>query len=162
MSKNSDQKITTFLWFDDKAEEAAHFYATVFDDARVVDPVRTLEEMASGKGTPMVVTFEIAGQRFMALNGGPQFQFTEAVSLFVSCRDQAEVDFYWERLTEGGKAGQCGWLKDRYGLSWQIIPKALIELMNDPDPVGSARVMQAMLGMNKIDIAALRAAHAGT
>jgi predicted 3-demethylubiquinone-9 3-methyltransferase (glyoxalase superfamily) len=162
MSKNSDQKITTFLWFDDKAEEAAHFYATVFDDARVVDPVRTLEEMASGKGTPMVVTFEIAGQRFMALNGGPQFQFTEAVSLFVSCRDQAEVDFYWERLTEGGKAGQCGWLKDRYGLSWQIIPKALIELMNDPDPVRSARVMQAMLGMNKIDIAALRAAHAGT
>jgi predicted 3-demethylubiquinone-9 3-methyltransferase (glyoxalase superfamily) len=127
-----------------------------------VDPVRTLEEMASGKGTPMVVTFEIAGQRFMALNGGPQFQFTEAVSLFVSCRDQAEVDFYWERLTEGGKAGQCGWLKDRYGLSWQIIPKALIELMNDPDPVRSARVMQAMLGMNKIDIAALRAAHAGT
>ncbi len=158
---NAEQKVTTFLWFDGKAEEAAHYYASVFDDARVLDPVRTPEEIASGQ-PPMLVTFEISGQRFIALNGGPQFHFTEAISLFVSCEDQAEVDRYWNRLTDGGAPSQCGWLKDKYGLSWQIIPKALMELMNDPDPAKSGRVMQAMLGMTKIDVAALRAAHAGS
>lgn len=156
------QKITTFLWFDGKAEEAAHFYASVFDDARVIDPVRTPQAMANDAPPPMIVTFEIAGQRFMALNGGPQFHFTEAISLYVDCKDQAEVDRYWDRLvSDGGEASQCGWLKDRYGLSWQIIPEELPRLISDPDPAKSGRAIQALLGMSKIDLAALRKAHAG-
>ncbi len=160
---SSTQKITTFLWFDGKAEEAAHFYASVFPNSRVIDPVRTAEQRASDAPPPMLVTFELQGQRFMALNGGPQFHFTEAVSLFVSCADQAEVDAYWQKLTaDGGAPSQCGWLKDKYGLSWQIVPTALMELMSDPDRERAGRVMQAMLGMSKIDIAALRRAHAGT
>ena len=157
------QKITTFLWFDGQAEEAAHFYVSVFENARVVDPVRTPEERAAGSDPPLIVTFELEGQRFMALNGGPQFQFTEAVSLYVSCEDQAEVDRLWEALAaDGGSPSRCGWLKDRYGLSWQVIPEELPELMTDPDPEKAARVRQALLGMGKIDLAALRAAHAGT
>ena len=159
---SSSQKITTFLWYDGKAEEAAHYYVSVFDDARVIDPVRTPEERASEAPPPMIVTFELAGQRFMALNGGPQFHFTEAVSLYVDCEDQAEVDRYWNRLIgDGGEPGQCGWLKDRYGLSWQIIPEDLRRYIGDPDPAKSGRAIQALLGMSKIDVEALRAAHAG-
>ena len=149
------QKITPYLWFDGQAEEAAAHYTSIFKDARVADVQRM------GDGTVMTVTFEIDGQRFVGLNGGPQFAFTEAVSLFVSCQDQAEVDELWDRLTEGGEPGQCGWLKDRYGLSWQIIPTALGELMGDPDPEKAGRVVQAMLGMSKIDIQGLRDAYDG-
>ena len=150
------QKITPYLWFDGQAEEAATYYTSIFKNARIVDVNRM------GEGGPAVtVAFEIDGQRFVALNGGPQFTFTEAISLFVSCRDQAEVDDLWDRLTEGGEEGQCGWLKDRYGVSWQVIPIALGELMGDPDPEKAGRVVQAMLGMTKIDIQGLRDAYDG-
>ncbi|MCA8979826.1 MAG: VOC family protein [Planctomycetes bacterium] len=159
---SSTQKITTFLWYDGDAEEAAHYYASVFDDASVLDPVRTPEEMASDAPPPMLVSFEIAGQRFMALNGGPQFHFTEAVSLYVDCADQAEVDRYWNRfIDDGGEPSMCGWLKDKYGLSWQIIPTDLQRFIGDPDPEKAGRAIQAMLKMSKIDVEALRAAHAG-
>ena len=150
------QKITPYLWFDGQAEDAAAHYTSIFKNARIVDVNRM------GEGGPAVtVTFEIDGQQFVALNGGPQFAFTEAMSLFVSCRDQAEVDDLWERLSEGGEKGQCGWLKDRYGVSWQVIPTALGELMGDPDPEKAGRVVQAMLGMTKIDIQGLRDAYDG-
>lgn len=156
------QKITTYLWFDDQAEEAAEFYVSVFgESARILDVQRYGEAGPGPAGRAMMVTFELAGQRFMALNGGPRFRFTEAISLYVNCRDQAEVDGLWEKLTTGGEESMCGWLKDRYGLSWQIIPAALGELMGDPDPEKSNRVMQAMLGMKKIDVQGLREAHAG-
>jgi predicted 3-demethylubiquinone-9 3-methyltransferase (glyoxalase superfamily) len=150
------QKITPYLWFDGQAEEAAAYYTSIFKNARIVDVSRM------GDGGPAVtVTFEIDGQQFVALNGGPQFAFTEALSLFVSCRDQAEVDDLWDRLTEGGEEGQCGWLKDRYGVSWQIIPDALSELMGDSDPEKAGRVVQAMLGMGKIEVKGLRDAYDG-
>ena len=150
------QKITPYLWFDGQAEEAAAYYTSIFKNARIVDVNRM------GEGGPAVtVTFEIDGQQFVALNGGPQFAFTEAISLFVSCRDQAEVDDLWERLSEGGEKGQCGWLKDRYGVSWQVIPDALGELMGDPDPEKAGRVVRAMLGMTKIDVQGLRDAYDG-
>lgn len=149
------QKITPYLWFDGKAEEAAAHYTSIFKDSRVVNVQRM------GDGSAVTVTFEIDGQQFVGLNGGPQYRFTEAVSLFVSCQDQAEVDDLWARLSEGGEEGQCGWLKDRYGLSWQVIPTALGELMSDPDPEKAGRVVQAMLGMSKIDIQGLRDAHEG-
>jgi predicted 3-demethylubiquinone-9 3-methyltransferase (glyoxalase superfamily) len=149
------QKITPFLWFDDNAEEAIEFYASIFPDARIGKVHRQNGKFFFGE-------FELAGQKFMALNGGPQFKFTEALSLYVNCKDQAEVDRYWDGLLEGGGAPQqCGWLKDRYGLSWQIIPEALPRLMNDPDPAAAERVMKAMLQMVKIDIAQLEAAHRG-
>ena len=151
------QKITPYLWFDGQAEEAAAYYTSVFKNARIVDVNRMGEA-----GPAVTVTFEIDGQQFVALNGGPQFAFTEALSLFVSCHDQAEVDELWDRLTEGGgEPGQCGWLKDRYGVSWQIIPTALNELMGDPDPEKAGRVVQAMLGMSKIEIKGLRDAYDG-
>ena len=144
------QKITPYLWFDGQAEEAAEYYTSVFKNARIVD------------ANPMSVTFEIDGQQFVALNGGPQFTFTEALSLYVSCADQAEVDELWDRLTEGGgEPGQCGWLKDRYGVSWQIIPTALGELMGDPDPEKAGRVVQAMLGMGKVEVKGLQDAYDG-
>jgi len=144
------QKITTFLWFDGQAEEAARFYTETFADSRIVS------------ASPMNVVFELEGQRFYGLNGGPQFKFNEAISLFVDCETQAEVDRLWDRLTSGGGSpSRCGWLKDKFGLSWQIIPKALMQLMSDPDPDKSGRVMQAMLGMNKIVIADLQRAHRG-
>ncbi|MER7792347.1 VOC family protein [Streptomyces sp. NPDC097640] len=149
------QKITTFLWFDNQAEEAANHYTSIFDDSRIVDIQRYGEAGPGEAGTVMTVTFELAGQRYIALNGGPHFTFTEAISLSVDCATQEEVDELWARLGEGGEHGPCGWLKDRYGLSWQIVPRKLTELMSDPDPVKSAQVTKAMLGMKKIDIQGL-------
>ena len=147
--------ITPFLWFDDNAKEAIEFYASIFPDARI-------GEVSRQNGKFFLGSFELAGQKFMALNGGPQFKFTEALSLYVSCKDQAEVDHYWNRLLEGGGAPQqCGWLKDRFGLSWQVIPEILPRLLNDPDTAAAERTMQAMLQMIKIDVAALEAAHRG-
>ena len=155
------QKITPFLWFDHQAEEAANFYVSVFKNSKILSVSRYGEGAPRPAGTAMIINFQIDGQDFMALNGGPEFKFTEAVSLFVNCETQEEVDTYWEKLSAGGEKGQCGWLKDRYGLSWQIVPTALGELMSDPDPEKSRRVMEAMLKMSKIDINALKRAHGG-
>ncbi len=157
------QKITTFLWFDDQAQEAAEHYVSVFGDGSRIVSVDTYGEAGPGEpGSVMTVTFELAGQQFTALNGGPEFKFTEAISLQVDCETQEEVDHYWTRLTEGGGAEvQCGWLKDRYGLSWQIVPRQLLELATDPDPVKSQAVFGAMLGMKKIVIKELEDAYAG-
>ncbi|MGN9837299.1 VOC family protein [Nonomuraea sp. H19] len=155
------QKITTYLWFDNQAEEAAEFYTSIFDDSRILDVQRNGEGGPGPAGTAMMVTFELAGQRFFALNGGPRFTFTEAISLYVDCASQEEVDTLWAKLTEGGKESQCGWLQDRYGLSWQIIPGRLTELLSDPDPARAQRAMMAMLGMQKIDIQALEDAARG-
>ena len=155
-------KITPFLWFDDKAEEAANFYASVFKNSKVLAVTRYGDAGPGPKGSVMTVNFELDGQQFTALNGGPQFPFTEAVSFVVNCEDQQEVDYYWEKLTSGGgKPSQCGWLKDKYGLSWQVVPKALPQLLKQTDAQKSQRVMQAMLQMQKIDISALERA-AGT
>jgi predicted 3-demethylubiquinone-9 3-methyltransferase (glyoxalase superfamily) len=151
--------ITPFLWFDDNAEEAMNFYVEVFGDAKVGEVTRYGDAGPGPAGAVMSATFELRGQQFMALNGGPDFPFTEAISFFVACETQEEVDDLWEKLTAGGEESRCGWLKDRYGLSWQIIPNALGELLNDPDPVKSQRVMQAMLQMGKIDIEGLRRAY---
>lgn len=147
------KKITPFLWFDDQAEEAMNFYLSIFKNSRV------LSVSPGPNGKAFTVSFELDGQEFTALNAGPQFKFTEAISFFVNCESQQEVDFYWERLVAGGEASQCGWLKDKYGLSWQIVPTALGELLGDADPVRAQRVMQAMLGMQKIEIAGLRQAY---
>ncbi|GAA2212321.1 VOC family protein [Nonomuraea monospora] len=147
------QKITTFLWFDDQAEQAATFYTSLFPDSRIVSVQRQ-----GDAGPAFLVEFEAAGQRFLALNGGPQFKFNEAISLYVNCESQEEVDELWDKLTEGGEESQCGWLKDRWGLSWQIIPKQLHELLQHPDPATAQQVMKAMMGMQKIDIAGLQAA----
>ncbi|HET8660251.1 MAG TPA: VOC family protein [Micromonosporaceae bacterium] len=155
------QKITTFLWFDTQAEEAAAFYTSVFDSSRIVSVQRYGEAGPGPAGSVMTVNFELAGQQFIALNGGPQFRFTEAVSLYVDCESQEEVDELWAKLTDGGEEGPCGWLKDRYGLSWQIVPRALTDLMSDPDPAKANRVMQAMLGMKKIDVKGLVDAYEG-
>lgn len=142
------QKITTFLWFDNQAQQAAKFYCSVFKNSKIL------------QDTPMVVTFELEGQKFMAMNAGPRFTFTEAISLFVDCKTQAEVDRLWNKLTaDGGKESMCGWLKDKYGLSWQIIPNTLMKLMADKDPVKAQRVMQAMLKMRKINIQELKDAY---
>lgn len=149
------QKITTFLWFDSQAEDAAKHYTSVFDDSRVVEVQRYSAAGPGEDGAVMTVVFELAGQRFIALNGGPQFTFSEAISLQVDCADQAEVDRLWARLTDGGEEGPCGWLKDRFGLSWQIVPRKLPELLGDPDRAKAQRVMQAMMGMKKIDVQAL-------
>jgi predicted 3-demethylubiquinone-9 3-methyltransferase (glyoxalase superfamily) len=146
--------ITPFLWFDGQAEEAMNFYLSIFPNSKV------LSVMPGPDGKPMSVSFELDGQRFHALNGGPQFSFTPAISLFVSCETQAEVDALWERLSDGGSPERCGWLRDRYGLSWQIIPTALGRLMSDPDRARAGRVMNAMLQMDKFDIAALERAAA--
>jgi len=157
------QKITTCLWFDGNAEEAMNFYVSVFKDSKVVDVTRWGEGGPGAPGTVLTGVFEIAGQEFMVLNGGPQFKFTEAISLSVSCEDQREVDYYWNTLTAGGgEESMCGWLKDRYGLSWQIVPKVLSELLNDPDPEKAQRVTQALLQMKKLDIAELQRAAAGS
>jgi predicted 3-demethylubiquinone-9 3-methyltransferase (glyoxalase superfamily) len=152
------QKITTCLWFDTQAEEAANFYISVFKNSRIVHVSHYGEAGPRPAGMVMTVDFELDGQELVALNGGPEFAFTEAVSLQVNCESQAEVDRYWSVLSEGGEEGPCGWLKDRYGLSWQIVPVALIELISDPDTAKAQRVMAAMLQMKKIDIAALEAA----
>lgn len=154
------QKITPFLWFDDKAEEAMNFYLSIFKNSKRGRISRYGDAGPGPKGTVMVATFQLEGQEFIALNGGPQFKFTEAISLVVNCEAQDEVDTFWDRLSEGGSKGQCGWLKDKYGLSWQIVPTTLGELMSDPDPEKSTRVMQAMLQMNKIDIKRLKQAYA--
>lgn len=146
------QKVTPFLWFNGRAEEAAAFYVSLFPGSAV-----TAVTPGPG-GAALVVEFQLAGVRFLALNGGPQFPFTEAISLSVDCRSQAEVDELWEKLSAGGSPGQCGWLKDRYGLSWQVVPDALPKLLSDPDPARAGRVMQAMMGMTKIDVQALQAA----
>jgi predicted 3-demethylubiquinone-9 3-methyltransferase (glyoxalase superfamily) len=155
------QKITPFLWFDDQAEEAMNFYMSVFKSSRVVEVNRYGDAGPGPKGTVMTATFELDGQEVTALNGGPHFKFTEAISFYVNCETQQEVDELWEKLSEGGEEGQCGWLKDRYGLSWQIVPRALIDMLRDEDPGKSQRVTKAMLQMGKIDIAGLRRAYEG-
>ena len=159
------QKITPFLWFDDKAEEAAEHYVSVFNarpgtarGSEILEISRYGEGGRGKPGTAMTVSFRLEGQEFTALNGGPDHNFTDAVSFLVSCETQEEVDAFWSALSEGGEEGPCGWLKDRYGLSWQIIPTALSELLGDPDPGRSQRALQAMLQMRKIDIAGLRRA----
>ena len=155
------QRITPFLWFDTQAEEAANFYVSIFDFSRIVKVTRYGDAGPGPKDSVMTVEFELDGQSFIALNGGPQFQFTEAISLSINCKSQEEVDRYWARLSQGGAEGPCGWLKDRYGLSWQVNPTVLGEMLGDPDPAKSGRVMQAMLGMKKIDIAGLEKAYNG-
>ncbi|MEP6695401.1 MAG: VOC family protein [Pseudonocardiales bacterium] len=154
------QKIVPSLWFDTEAEEAADYYVSVFANSRIVNVSHYTEGGPREPGTVMTVEFELDGQRFVGINGGPQFTFDEAVSFQISCADQAEVDYYWERLTDGGEEGQCGWLKDRYGLSWQVVPTGMAEVFADPDPERANRAMQAMLQMRKIDVAALRRAAA--
>lgn len=156
------QKITPCLWFDTEGEEAATFYTSVFPNSRIVEVARYGSAGPRPEGTVMAVNFELDGQKFVALNGGPQFTFDEAISFQVSCRDQDEVDEYWTRLSEGGEEGPCGWLKDRFGLSWQIVPTRLIELLGDPDEKRSQRVMAAMLEMKKIEIDELERAAAQT
>jgi len=153
------QKITTFLWFDNQAEEAAKFYTSLFGNSKITGLSRFGEAGPGPKGAVMVVNFELEGQKFIALNGGPVFTFTPAISLFVNCETQEEVDELWEKLSTGGEKSRCGWLKDKYGLSWQIIPTALGRLMADPDPRKSSQVMKAMLQMDKIDIKRLEEAY---
>ncbi|HEV2350885.1 MAG TPA: VOC family protein [Terriglobia bacterium] len=153
------QKITPFLWFNGQAEEAMNFYASVFKNSKIVRLTRYGEGGPFPNGTVMTGTFQIEGQDFHVLNGGPQFTFSQAISFFVNCETQQEVDELWEKLSAGGEKGRCGWLKDKFGLSWQIIPTALGKLMNDPDPEKSKRVMQAMLQMDKIVIDRLKQAH---
>jgi predicted 3-demethylubiquinone-9 3-methyltransferase (glyoxalase superfamily) len=156
----SRQKITTYLWFDDNAEEAMCFYVSIFKNSKILDVVRYGDAGPGPKGTVMCGTFQLEGQQFIALNGGPHFKFTEAISLFVSCENQEEVDDLWKKLTAGGGSpSQCGWLKDKFGLSWQIVPTALLEMMADEDAAKSKRVMQAMLRMIKIDINGLKQAY---
>ena len=152
------QKITPFLWFNDNAEEAMNFYVSIFKNSKVGTVTRYGDAGPGPKGEAMSVTFELEGQQFMALNGGPLFSFTPAISLYVSCETQQEVDELWEKLSAGGSKDRCGWLKDKFGLSWQIIPAALGRLLSDKDSGKSQRVMQAMLRMNKIEIAALQEA----
>jgi predicted 3-demethylubiquinone-9 3-methyltransferase (glyoxalase superfamily) len=153
------QKITPFLWFDNQAEEAMNFYISLFRNSKPGRVSRYGEAGPGPKGTVMVASFELEGQKFIALNGGPHFKFTEAVSFVVNCETQDEVDTFWEKLSAGGSKGQCGWLKDKFGLSWQIVPTILGDLMSGPDPEKSKRVMTAMLQMTKLDISALKRAH---
>jgi predicted 3-demethylubiquinone-9 3-methyltransferase (glyoxalase superfamily) len=149
------------LWFDGQAEEAAEYYCSIFPDSRVVTVARYTEAGPGPAGSVMTVEWELNGQRFVGINGGPQFRFSEAVSFQITCDTQEELDSYWERLSAGGEEGPCGWLKDRYGLSWQVVPPGMDELFSDPDPSRAQRAMQAMFGMKKLDIAALRAAADG-
>jgi predicted 3-demethylubiquinone-9 3-methyltransferase (glyoxalase superfamily) len=154
--------ITPFLWFDTRAEDAATLYVSVFPNSRICDVTRYGAAGPGPEGQAMTVVFELDGQRMTALNGGPHFQFSEAISFVVPCETQGEIDAYWDKLTaNGGAPGQCGWLKDRFGLSWQIVPKALAELVGDRDPAKARRATEAMLKMTKLDIAGLRQAHAG-
>jgi predicted 3-demethylubiquinone-9 3-methyltransferase (glyoxalase superfamily) len=151
-------RITPCLWFDTEGEEAATFYVSLFKNSRITEVSRYGEAGPRPAGTVMVVSFELDGQPFTALNGGPEFTFSEAISLQIDCQSQEEVDYYWDGLTAGGEEGPCGWLKDRYGVSWQVVPSALTTLLQDPDPGRSQRAMAAMLTMKKIDIAAVQAA----
>lgn len=154
-------RIVPNLWFDTEAEEAAAFYVSVFPNSRITDVARYTEAGPREAGLVMTVAFELDGQPFVGINGGPEFTFSEAVSLAITCRDQEEVDAYWEKLTEGGEEGPCGWLKDRYGLSWQVVPEGMDELFADPDQTRAARAMKAMFEMKKLDLAALRRAADG-
>lgn len=153
------QKITPFLWFNNNAEEAANFYTSIFKNSKIGDISRCGDVGPGPKGTVLSITFELEGQKFMALNGGPHFSFTPAISLFVNCETQQEVDEFWEKLSEGGQKEKCGWLRDKFGLSWQIIPAALMKLMSDPDPKKANQVMKAMLEMDKIDVQRLEQAY---
>jgi predicted 3-demethylubiquinone-9 3-methyltransferase (glyoxalase superfamily) len=153
------QKITPFLWFDNKAEEAVNFYVSIFKNSKVLSVRRYGEAGPGPKGTVMTASFQLEGQEFVALNGGPHFKFTEAISLVVNCQSQAEIDYFWEKLSEGGQKSQCGWLKDKFGLSWQVVPTVLVELVQDKDREKSQRVMKAMLQMKKLDIEGLKQAY---
>jgi predicted 3-demethylubiquinone-9 3-methyltransferase (glyoxalase superfamily) len=156
------QKIIPNLWFDTEAEEAAEFYTSVFgENSRVVSKTRYTDVGPREAGMVMTVEFELRGERFTAINGGPEFKFSEAISLLINCEDQDEVDYFWEKLSDGGEEGPCGWLKDRYGLSWQVVPKGMDDLFADPDPERAKRAMQAMLKMGKLDIAELQRAADG-
>jgi predicted 3-demethylubiquinone-9 3-methyltransferase (glyoxalase superfamily) len=155
------RQIIPNLWFDTEAEEAANFYISVFPNSRIVSVSHYTEGAPREAGMVMTVEFELDGQRFVGINGGPQFSFDEAVSFQITCEDQDEVNYYWDRLTDGGSESQCGWLKDRFGLSWQVVPTGMEEIFSDPDPERARRAMQAMLQMRKLDIAALRSAAEG-
>ena len=159
------QKITPFLWFDDKAEEAARFYTSIFKNSKILSLTRYDEEGAKAAGRPkgsvMTIVFKLEGQEFIALNGGPIFTFSPAISFVVNCKTQKEIDQLWEKLSEGGKKDRCGWLKDKYGVSWQIIPTVLDKMLQEKDPEKSRRVMKAILKMNKIDIKTLKRAYQG-
>jgi predicted 3-demethylubiquinone-9 3-methyltransferase (glyoxalase superfamily) len=155
------QKITPFLWFDDNAEEAIKFYTSIFKNSKIGKVTRYGEAGPGKKGSVMTATFELQGQEFVALNGGPHFKFTEAISFVVNCETQEEVDDLWEKLSRGGQEVECGWLKDKFGLSWQIVPTILPKLLSDPDPAKSQRVMKAMLKMKKLDIVRLKQAYEG-
>jgi predicted 3-demethylubiquinone-9 3-methyltransferase (glyoxalase superfamily) len=157
----TDRALVTCLWFDTQAEEAASFYTNIFKDGTINAVLRYGEAGPGPVGDAMLVEFELNGQKFSGLNGGPQFTFNESVSIVVPCADQAEVDHYWDRLSDGGQESVCGWLKDRYGLSWQIVPAVFFDMVKDPDPAKVAQVMKAMLTMTKFDIAGLREAYAG-
>lgn len=152
------QKITTFLWFDNNAEEAANFYVSVFKNSKIVGTSHYGDTGAGPKGTVMTVEFELDGERFTALNGGPTFKFTEAISLVVHCETQQEIDYFWEKLSEGGQQVECGWLKDKYGLAWQIVPNFLLELLTSGDRAKTDRVMRAVMSMKKLDIEDLKQA----
>ena len=153
------QKITPFLWFDGRAEEAANFYCSIFKESKILSVARSGDAGPGPKGAVMTAKFELEGQEFLALNGGPMFKFTEAISFLVNCETQEEVDELWERLSQGGEKSRCGWLKDKFGVSWQIVPTALGRMLQDKDPKKSQRVMQAMLQMDRIDIQRLRQAY---
>lgn len=153
------QKITPFLWYDNNAEEAVSLYISVFKNSKITDITRYGDAGPGPKGSVMTIAFQLEGQDFIALNGGPMFKFTGAISLSVDCKTQQEVDELWEKLSAGGQPGQCGWLKDKFGLSWQIVPSALVEMLQDQDAEKSNRVMQAMMQMRKIDVASLRRAY---
>ena len=163
MATSITQRITPFLWFDDKAEEAAKFYTSIFKDSKIGNITRYDEEAAGPTGRPagsvMTVDFQLAGKEFVALNGGPMFKFTEAISFVVNCENQEEVDYFWSKLSAGGEESRCGWLKDKFGLSWQVVPTVLIEMLTDKDTAKAKRVMHAMLQMDKIDIAVLKKAY---
>jgi predicted 3-demethylubiquinone-9 3-methyltransferase (glyoxalase superfamily) len=156
------QQITPFLWFNDNAEEAVNFYVSIFKDAKILETSRYGDAGPGPKGSVMTMKFQLNGLEFVALNGGPHYTFTHAVSFVINCKDQAEVDHYWDKLIEGGKPSQCGWLSDKYGLSWQITPTILIKLLQDPDPAKAKRVMEAMMKMVKIDIPKLEEAAKAT
>lgn len=165
MTSRITQKITPFLWFDNQAEEAARFYASIFKNSKIGDIVRYDEEAAkpTGRepGSVMVIEFQLEGQEFVALNGGPIFKFTEAISMVVNCATQEEIDYFWSKLSAGGEESRCGWLKDKFGLSWQVVPIALTEMLKDKDAARAKRVMHAMLQMDKIDLVALEKAYQG-
>jgi predicted 3-demethylubiquinone-9 3-methyltransferase (glyoxalase superfamily) len=152
---------TTCLWFDGQAEEAAHYYASIFEDSKIGKIGHYTEAGPGTPGSVLAVEFELNGQKFVGLNGGPEFKFSEAISFQIHCKDQDEVDYYWNKLTEEGEESVCGWLKDKYGVSWQVVPDGLVELVTDSDPEKAKRATEAMLSMRKLDIAAIERAHAG-